>query len=185
MHRRRYLALFAAFPLAGCSSTSTSTPTDSPTATPTATPTPSPTPTPTATPTPTPTPEPDVPRLEAVAVVTEYDTAGSVEEYAVDEVPPGEFGVAFRVALGSEGGEVGATVEAEISSAGSVVTDGSTSFQELVGADAEPPLVFEHALGFDASEWSPGEYTASVIVRDDMLEETTSRETAVFDVVAE
>jgi hypothetical protein len=188
MHRRALLAALAGG-LAGCAGNGSTTPT--PTRTPTSPPTATPTPTasPTASPTPTPTAAPvetpaQRPTILIAQVATGWQSFGDLAANAIKTVTVGDAivaGAQFELAI--HDGSVRYTLQIEIDGPdGDRVALATPQADRLV--DDEGRTKWEHVTGVATTEWTPGEYTLRVLVRDDVLEAVSDEREEEFTVVA-
>jgi hypothetical protein len=186
MHRRQYLAALGVSGLAGCGAVqSTPTPTETATATrtptPTATATPTPTPTPTPTATPFQTPE-QAPELLIVQVATEWEQFGDLAANATKTVSAGDQLVAgAQMRIHVHDGTVRYTLQLEIEG-----PDGATVWEDAKRADRLTDdsgfTKWEQIAPVDTTDWEPGRYRLSAIVRDDVLEVTSDERENEFTV---
>lgn len=186
MRRRSFLASLGTAALAGCTG-------NEPTPTPgvrtevvkkTRIVSPTPTPTPTETPTPTATPEPPAPRIINVQLVSEWETYGDVADKAIDEVAVGERAwIGFRQEVYIHDGTLHVFEDVEVREQPSGNRVGHRTFEDEQLTDGSGLQMWEHALPFYTDEWSPGEYRARVIIRDEVTGKVSEPAYETFDVV--
>lgn len=178
MFRRRYLALLGATGLAGCSGgsggegdggdggTPTAAPTATATRTPTETATASPSPTASATLTPAP------PTIEFVNLVSDWEEFGDARYNAIDSAPTGTvITIAWREITWVHDGTYDTTAQVEITNrAGNRVAIRQDQLEQLTEGDGLSE--WETYMKFDAT-WAPGEYTATVRVRDNVTDKAS------------
>lgn len=182
MNRRRFIeiASLGLLGFSGCTGEGgNADPSPTPTGTPTESPTPSPTPTPTPSPTPSPTPTPPAPDIDFVNLVSSWDSFGDARNNAIREATKGEqITIAARYTSWVHDGTSDETIQVEIyDSAGDRVAFKQDFNNQIV--DRSGLSEWEWSLVFDAT-WEPGEYTAEVVVRDDISGKVSDKGTVTF-----
>lgn len=145
------------------------------------TPEPTPEPTPQSTPEPTPDPAEFEPVIEAANLVSELRSLEDVEDNALDSAEAGSvILIGFRFRVMAHDGSVEATEEVEIvGPGGETVAEKSVENTQSVNGTGERILV--HGLQFNTAEWETGDYTANVVIRDEISGQESSTATAEFE----
>lgn len=172
MHRRHFLGAVGVSLLSGCVTSGDNFEGSSTTASPTPTPKPSP----------TATPEPKAPAIDTVALLSGWDNFGDTLDQQVDAVGQGAPAIiSYRFQAGVHGGTNDTTNQVKIyDSAGDRVAIDQSSDEQLV--DDSGYDTWEHAMRFETSQWSKGEYTAEVLIRDNVINKTSETVSHTFQV---
>jgi len=181
MDRRKFITAIGVGAIAGCSSLDSDDSGDTPVTTPTQTASPSEpsTRTPTQTPTRTPTPEP--PEIEEVNLIESFEEFGDVRDEEINSAPAGSTVlVGYRHTTWVHDGEFAATTEIEIrdSNGNRVAFDRKVDEQFVEGNGPNP---WDGAFSFTA-DWEPGEYTATVVIRDDITDKVSEPAKGTFEI---
>ncbi|WP_435347871.1 hypothetical protein [Haloarchaeobius sp. HRN-SO-5] len=141
-----------------------------------------PTRTPTSTPTATPTTEQDTrPEVVLVNLVSDYQEYGDAEDNRISSAEVGdEINIAFRFRLWSHDRVAHNTNQVRVyGPAGGSVSVATWDDRQLV--DWSGSELWENYAWFDTTGWEAGEYTAEVLIRDEVTGEVSDPETTTFD----
>lgn len=117
-------------------------------------------------------------------LVSEYQEYGDVGENEISEVTIGEIawvGFRYRSMIHDDTNHVFEQVE--IRHDGTRV--GLQQFEDEQLVDRTGMSLWEHALQFSTDDWSPGQHTAEVLIRDEVTDRVSEPESTEFSVVSE
>jgi hypothetical protein len=116
-----------------------------------------------------------------VNLVESFESYGDVAENAIQSAPAGqEILVGYRHETWVHDSTFKTTIQIEILDQGNNRVAINQDKEDQV-VDADGPTMWEGAMGFLA-DWRPGEYTAEVVIRDDVTGLTSEPGTGTFEI---
>lgn len=122
------------------------------------------------------------PRIQTVNLITEWAEYGDVVENNIGTVRAGDVArIGVRYGIWVHGGEMNSLVQTIIRQDGEQVAVDQVPFERLVEYSGRSD--WEAAPGFRTDGWEPGEYTAEMIVRDEINGEQSAAVDTTFEVI--